>query len=176
MAPTSKISSRFNSLDETYECFSDRGMARAFMPGFVSNYEERTKEDGLRMCSPMREKDAEDQVHNHDPRRRPATLPDRRRRDGGLEPPAGRDLAAIARCSLQRPRKRQSSSGLRKPWAPRDRHLRASAAPEPFTGGARTAAPGVRRETRRAMAAAGGPQISFVRRSFARVGPLASGQ
>src|SRR5262245_57639127 len=173
---SSKISSRFKSLNKISECFSDRGMARALMPGVLSSDEERTKAGGLRMCSPMREKDAEDQVLNHDSRRRPETLPDRRRRDGGLEPPAGRDLAAIARCSLQRPSKRQSSSGLRKPRAPRDRHLRASAALEPYTRGARTAVRAVRREARRAMAAAGGPQISFVRRSSARVGPLASGQ
>src|SRR5215475_10956472 len=113
MSSTSKISSRFNSLNETSECFSDRGMARALMPGFVSSDEEKTIAGGHRMFSPMREKDAEDQVLNHDPRRRPATLPDRRRREGDLEPPAGRDLAAIARCSLQRPGQRQSTSGLR---------------------------------------------------------------
>jgi hypothetical protein len=39
----SKISSRFNSLNKPSECFSDRGMARALMPGFVNSDEERTK-------------------------------------------------------------------------------------------------------------------------------------
>src|SRR5262249_11786638 len=130
---TSNISSRFNRLNEASECLSDRGMARALMPGFVSSDEEKTKAGGLRMCSPMREKDAEDQVLEHDPRRRPATLSDRRRRDDSLEPLARRDLAAIARCSLQRPGQRQSTSWLRNRREPRDRHLRASAAHKPFT-------------------------------------------
>src|SRR5215813_8503070 len=131
MASISYITSRFNSLDETSECLSDRGMAHAIMYGSASSEEEGTKAGGLRMCLPMREKDAEDQVLNHDPRRRPATLPDRRRRDGGLEPPAGRDLAAVARCLLQRPGQRQSTSGLRNWRVPRDRRLRASAAHKP---------------------------------------------
>src|SRR5215813_2716562 len=128
---TSKILSRFNSLNKTSECFSDRGTARALMPGLVSSDEHGTKAGGLRLPSPMREKDAEDQVLNKDSRRRPATLPDRRRRDGGLEPPAGRDLAAVARCLLQRPGQRQSTSGLRNWRVPRDRRLRASAAHKP---------------------------------------------
>jgi hypothetical protein len=53
--PTSKISSRFNSLNKTSERFSDRGMAHALMPGFVSSDEERSKTGGRRMRSPMRE-------------------------------------------------------------------------------------------------------------------------
>src|SRR5512145_1330269 len=131
--------------------FSDRGTAHALAPGVASNSDDKKSKTGeLQMPSPLRGKNAKDQFLDHDPRRRPDTLPDRRRCDGGLEPPAGRDMAAIARRSLQRPRQRQSSPGIRKHGAPRYRHLRASAAPEPFTRfDARTVVRGIRRKARR---------------------------
>src|SRR5215475_8089791 len=70
--------------------------------------------------------------------------------------------------SHQRPRKRQSTSRLRNPRAPRNRHLRASAAHKPFSHfDAKTVVRTVRRKARRGMADAGDPQISFVRRFFA---------